>query len=191
MKKRKDSNINNGLSGSYITEQVNAEKVANVPTNETRREEVAVEVKCKEDVDGISYNEKVPVENVTDGKNNECEASTRSEVMIKVETNIQKVYATVEFTGLKQKLSNADVDGLLYILRSKDHLRRNIKSVEEGTLTLRNQDDRVVHSLPLVLDVETTYLWESPRSYIFHHLGRDSWTLGDGTVMKIFKIHQK
>ena len=134
------------------------EKVSISPINEEIIEEVAVKVNNVEGIDVILDNESAQVEKVVemDIKTDEVVVS-KGESKVNGKTNIQKVNATVEFTSLHHKLSEADVDGLLHILRSKDHLHRNVKSVDEGTLTSRNRDDCVVHSLAVVLDVEAAY----------------------------------
>ena len=78
------------------------------------------------------------------------------------------------------------------ILKSKDHLCRNISNVNFRNLqTYRVRAGKFDHSIQLELSVNTANLWESGKSYIYHHLGKDIWTLNDGTAISIVRIHQK
>ena len=43
--------------------------------------------------------------------------------------------------------------------------------------------------LPVVLHVKTSRLWQSPRSYIWKHLGNSAWTIQDGVKVTLYRIH--
>ena len=75
--------------------------------------------------------------------------------------------------------------GLQSIFFSKDHLSRNVASINYGGFTAYRKDSgKYELLLQIIIDVNTANLWESPRSYLFHHLGRDRWTLNDGTTIQ-------
>ena len=106
--------------------------------------------------------------------------------------NAVKVYACVEFTSLEPLLGNADVESVDSILKSREHLRRNISYVTYGALqTFKQHSGEFIHCLSITMDVDTSRLWEGARSYVFHHLGKDSWTIGNGTKTRFSRIHQK
>ena len=65
------------------------------------------------------------------GKDNIKGSETLGESTLRV-SSIQKVYTTVEFTRSKSSVTDSDVDFLSHTLRSKEHLRKNIKAFEEG-----------------------------------------------------------
>ena len=98
---------------------------------------------------------------------------------------VAKVYSNTN------QISTVEVSALSNILRSKDHLCRNITRVNFGNIqTYRDHRGKFEHSIYLELDVNTANLWESGRSYIYHHLGRDTWTLNAGTTISLVRIHQ-
>ena len=104
----------------------------------------------------------------------------------------ESVHATAEITNSKKSITDVEINALNCIFfKSKEHLVRNIKGIESGVCqTVRNHEDGYRHLLPLIFSVDTTNLWENSRSYIFHHLGRDTWTK-DGTEIRLIRIHRK
>ena len=103
------------------------------------------------------------------------------------------IFATAVISdALDSHATSSDVGALSSILKCKDHLCRNISYVNFSALgTQQLNSGKFEHSLQVEIDVNTANLWENPRSYIFHHLGRDRWTLRDGSSINLIRIHQK
>ena len=108
-------------------------------------------------------------------------------------SSIVTVYATaVVSNSIMNKVTEKEVRALSSIIQSKDHLLRNIKYIDYRLIRTTQIDyGKYEHSLGVELDVDTTNLWENARSYLYHHLGRDTWTLGDHTNISLIRIHQK
>ena len=88
-------------------------------------------------------------------------------------------------------LTNEDIGSLAKILGSKDHLVNNVANFEYSYLSTKELRSKFKHTIGLVIFVKTCNLWEGARSYLWKHLGRDTWTLRNGSVVDILKIHQK
>ena len=104
------------------------------------------------------------------------------------------MFATAIFSNSnKDRVTENEIGALSSVLRSKDHLCRNIKYIDNRNIrtTYLGNPGKYEHSLQVEVDVDTTNLWENARSYLYHHLGKDSWTLGDGTNICLIRIHQK
>ena len=107
---------------------------------------------------------------------------------------IEQVYAYAELINSKEPtVSKEEVSSLIGVLKGKDHLKRNIRKIARYDFcdTTGGDDGTFIHGMPLVLDVDISQLWENPRSYIYHHLGRDCWKLSNGTTIRLTRIHQK
>ena len=106
---------------------------------------------------------------------------------------VATIFATAVITNSKSsQVTSADIGALSSILKSKDHLCRNISYLNYGNLrAFRLDNGNYEHSVQIEIDVKTSNLWESARSYIFHHLGRDVWTLNDDARISMIRIHQK
>ena len=105
-----------------------------------------------------------------------------------------KVIATAKFENCPDEhLSNEYGDSLQRFLASEQHLCQNIASAEFQHQSSRSFRSNVfVHTVSVVLHVRTTNLWESAASYIRKHLGlSNEWTRGNGTIVKLSRIHQK
>ena len=110
------------------------------------------------------------------------------------ESKILQVYATAEMSYSREPtVTQDDVRSLLGILKAKDHLKRNIGKVAryDYCKTVEDEHGTFTHSMLIVLDVDMSHLCENPRSYIYHHLGCDSWKLFTGTTIKLSRIHRK
>ena len=89
-------------------------------------------------------------------------------------------------------LTSAEIESLTSIIKSKDHLCRNICNVVFSNLrTFKLNSGKYEHSVQVEITVNTANLLENARSYIYHHLGKDTWTLRDGTAISLIRIHQK
>ena len=106
------------------------------------------------------------------------------------------VYAQIEFDcSPTSKLTGDDLKNFEGIMFRHDHLRRNVKKIDYGQYTTRDGNDgrsrSYTHILNLKLVVDSASLWETPRSYIWRHIGRDEWKLVNGTVVTVNRIHTK
>ena len=104
------------------------------------------------------------------------------------------IYATVVLDSCQQnQVTWKNFDSVSQIIDSKEHLRQNIEHFEFGNMSSSDIDNRQFkHQIQAVLKVKTYQLWESPRSYLWRHLGKNStWTLEDGTEVSIIRIHQR
>ena len=129
------------------------------------------------------------VENVTK-VNDATNEGVRTEKVLQTPT-YETVYATAEVKSTKTSITDVEINALNCILKSKDHLVRNIKRIESGVCkSVIDRENVYQHLLPLIFTVDTTHLWENARSYIYHHLGRDTWTK-DGTEIRLVRIHRK
>ena len=106
--------------------------------------------------------------------------------------NIDKgvVYATVVLQNSPfSRIENVSMVG--EIIGCKDHLKRNIIDIKFGKSRSWFENVGYTHEIPAVLLVDTRSLWESSRTYIWRHLGNDSWSLKDGTMVSFSQIHHK
>ena len=84
-----------------------------------------------------------------------------------------------------------EIESLYRFITSKDHLQRNIKNIKMNYLSTKYIRNSFEHLVEVKLIVNTDQLWESPRNYIWKHLGNDSvWTRGNGTEIRLTRIHQ-
>ena len=87
---------------------------------------------------------------------------------------------------------NEELDSLVRFITSKEHLQNNIKNIEYTHLSTREfRHGKFKHIVALKIHVKTSSLWESPRSYLWRHIGNDTWTRGNGSTINVTKIHQK
>ena len=107
--------------------------------------------------------------------------------------SLVKVFATVVIANaLESQETEADIGTLASILKCKDHLCRNILNTTYNHLrTYQLNSGKYEHSLQWEIIVKTANLWENARSYIHHHLGRDTWNSRDGTSISLVRIHMK
>ena len=77
-------------------------------------------------------------------------------------------------------------------ITQKEHMKKNIENIEYSLLSSRNSEGGLFrHTVGLKVFVKTVNLWETPRSYIFRHVGQDTWQRGNGSDIRILRIHQK
>ena len=88
-------------------------------------------------------------------------------------------------------LTDDEFRSLTKILRNKDHLINNIANIEYSHLSTKELRGKFKHTVGLVIFVKTCNLWEGARNYLWKHIGRDTWTLRNGTEINIVRIHQK
>ena len=77
-------------------------------------------------------------------------------------------------------------------LASEQHLCQNIASAQFSHESCRRLRNNFVHTVAVVLQVRSDRLWENAASYIRKHLGvSNEWSKGNGTIIKLTRIHQK
>ena len=89
-------------------------------------------------------------------------------------------------------VAQEELDSMMRFIMSKEHLKLNILHVEFSNLSTRQLNGgRFNHIIGLKLSVKTTNLWETPRSYVYRHIGQDTWQRGNESSIRISRIHQK
>ena len=106
---------------------------------------------------------------------------------------VETVYATVVLEKTSEsQVTNAEINAIQAIIRSKEHLNRNIISVNIGSVhSYQPRCGEFEHCIQIAIYVSTANLWESSRSYIFHHLGKHVWSMRNGSEISLKRIHQK
>ena len=102
------------------------------------------------------------------------------------------VYCIATFENCPdEELTQDYSDSLRRYLASEDHLCYNISSAVFNHLSTRKLRGRFVHTVEVVLHVKIGRLWENAASYIRKHLGAtNEWSRGNGTLIKLSRIHQ-
>ena len=77
------------------------------------------------------------------------------------------------------------------IITKKENLNRNILNIEYRYLSTSREvrSNKFQHTVGLKLLVKTANLWEGPRSYIWKHIGQETWSRGNGTLINLVRIH--
>ena len=78
------------------------------------------------------------------------------------------------------------------IIDSKEHILKNvgkIRVVNVKSCAVQNSSYR--HELQITFTVNSSRLWDSPRGYLWKHLGNSEWKLPDGSRVTFVRIHQK
>ena len=84
------------------------------------------------------------------------------------------------------------IASMLKLIKHKEHLEHNVEKVEWKHLSSREfRANRFKHTVEVVIYVKTANLWEGARSYLWKHLGGETWTRGNGTVISLAKMHEK
>ena len=115
-----------------------------------------------------------------------------TEVVEKVDS-VVVVHATATFENCPDsELYQEYVESLSRFIFSKEHLKRNICKVETSYISSRQfRNNTFTHIMSVKISVMTGGLWEGPRSYLWRHLGDDTWTRGNETKIRLVKIHVK
>ena len=122
---------------------------------------------------------------IDSGKSNIQEVQTHSDVVL--------IYgaATVDNSPFNS-FAQEELDSVVRFITDKDHMKKNISHIEWKHISTRiNEDSSFQHIIGVTLTVKTSNLWETPRSYIYRHIGQDSWHRGNGSKITIRRIHQK
>ena len=106
---------------------------------------------------------------------------------------IAPIYATAIFENSPNaQIMNEELESLKKINKHEGHLVNNIDQVyfePLSTIELRNRLFK--HTCQVIINVKNGNLWETPRSYLWKHIGQDNWASGNGTEISIIRIHQK
>ena len=132
-----------------------------------------------------------PIEEVeVGGRQVEDKDSSKRDVPFNAEPAL--VYATAVLVNSPDNHVTKNYIDKIKIIDSKDHLQRNIEDFKFGNIsTWGFGSQNYKHQIQVIIQVKTAYLWESPKGYLWRHLGTSSWTLQDGTDVSLFRIHQK
>ena len=197
---------------SDVTEKVNESSYEPNEEEEGLESVVKMEPGFNQD-ESLGATEQVAIESISDSTSsveelmethhNEPIATSENEILVNQESPLQgselkkpieevgenkvrydtKVYVTAEFINQECQLDETDIKSLKNVLRSRDHLCRNVISKTYGPVqTYREKSGLFKHYMQFIMDVDVSQLWENPRSYIYHHLGRDTWTFSQGPL---------
>ena len=99
------------------------------------------------------------------------------------------VYATAV---VENSPGEADVKGLEGLVFRERHLQENIQKIEFGQhFSQRSRNSHFTHTIEMKFYVKTKKLWEGARSYIWRHFGQMEWEKGNGTKVKMNRLHVK
>ena len=92
----------------------------------------------------------------------------------------------------RESITETDVKALENLILRETHLKPNIARLEIGENISRGfRNKRFKHTVQFLISVKTEKLWDSPRQYIWKHLGQLEWKKEDGTGVKFSRIHVK
>ena len=71
-----------------------------------------------------------------------------------------------------ERVAQEELDSMIRFILSKEHMKINILHVEFSNVSTRELNEGgFKHIVGLKLSVKTTNFWETPRSYIYRHIG--------------------
>ena len=107
--------------------------------------------------------------------------------------SITVVYGTAILeNSSKEKMDKVTYESVFKVIDSKDHIKKNVLQVKVTDIqSQESSNSKYRHELIIAFKVKTNALWNSPRTYMWKHLGTSQWTLHDGTKLSFVKIHQK
>ena len=89
-------------------------------------------------------------------------------------------------------ISENDVKSLESLILRENHLKDNISKLEVGQRSSRSfRNNRFKHTIEFLISVKTRKLWDSPKQYIWKHLGQMEWSKDNGTKVSFSRIHVK
>ena len=90
------------------------------------------------------------------------------------------------------RFSNDEWESIGRFATNKDHLKKNIININHCRSFTRNTGiDLYEHTVEILILVNIGALWQSPRAYLWKHIGQDVWERGIGSKIRLTKIHQK
>ena len=88
------------------------------------------------------------------------------------------VHATAVFRNCPNvSIAQDDLDSVARFITSKDHLVKNIDSIQYDRISNHGMDNNGTyeHSVQVRIAVRRKNLWEGARSYLWKHLAHDLW----------------
>ena len=102
----------------------------------------------------------------------------------------EKVYATAVIENCQTEI--CDYKEIYDLVTKEHHMRPNIANVNiDHKSTRKFRSNLYTHTLSFMLTVKAAALWDSPRQYIWKHLGQNDWKKKNGTSINFVKIHVK
>ena len=104
------------------------------------------------------------------------------------------VHATAVFRNCPNvSIAQDDLDSVARFITSKDHLVKNIDSIQYDRISNHGMDNNGTyeHSVQVRIAVRRKNLWEGARSYLWKHLAHDLWERSNGTTITLTRIHVK
>ena len=110
------------------------------------------------------------------------------------QVSAQEVFEIVHATAVIERSPTRDCDyqEIYDLIVKENHMRNNITNISinhESTREFRS--NLFTHTVSLMMTVKTAALWDSPRQYIWKHLGQNDWKENSGTAIKFLRIHVK
>ena len=94
--------------------------------------------------------------------------------------------------SMHNRVESSDVNDIIDIIDSKNHLKHNISKIRLGRINNYDADNsKFKHEIEFIFNVSTAPLLKSPRVYLWKHLGTSEWTLRDGRLLSFVRIHRK
>ena len=114
--------------------------------------------------------EQVAISHKEDDTSQECHIQPQPEVVV--------IHGTAVIDNSPfNLLAQEEVESISRFITQKEHMKKNIENIEYSLLSSRNSEgDLFRHTVSLKVFVKTVNLWETPRSYIFRHVGQDAFS---------------
>ena len=112
--------------------------------------------------------------------------SAAAETIADVKPSAVTIHATAVIENSPfQCFCQDELDSIVRFVTNKDHLRKNVANIKYCNASTRVQNGALMHFVQIEILVNVESLWESPRSYLWKHVGQDSWERGNGSTIKL------
>ena len=103
------------------------------------------------------------------------------------------VYATAVINdSSSETVTKTDICSLENLIFRENHLKDNIARTQIGGYDSRSfRNGRFKHTIEFLIFVKAWKLWDSPKQYIWKHLGQLEWKKDSGTRVNFTRIHVK
>ena len=120
------------------------------------------------------------------------QVTSSSNQQVRIESEIIVHATAVIDDSRNETITPNEMKSVENIIFRENHLRQNIIRIQIGEQCSRSfRNHRFKHSIEYLILVNTEKLWESPRQYIWKHLGQLEWKQENGARMTFNKIHVK
>ena len=120
------------------------------------------------------------------------QVSQSSNQPVQIESEIIVHATAVIDDSRNETITPSEIKSIEKIIFRENHLRLNITRIQIGEQYSRSfRNNRFKHSVEYLILVKTEKLWESPRQYIWKHLGQLEWKQENGARMIFNRIHVK